>query len=129
MEEDLMQSAQGISLLFALLEIDPPDSTQIYLQGHSQAAQKASQSKADEYRNLDPGDKAKVMGGLYRVLYSIIEGYDFPYHRMLNRGIGKALSIGIREEMMKPNPDKDIKRLFDMLKPAVTDAIEEIKPY
>ena len=125
-----MQSAQGISLLFALLDIQPQGSTNIYGQQLSQAAAMSPQSNADRYRNeLDPGDQDKVLEGLYKAIGFIIGEYRLPYNRSLSRGVGKALSMGIREEMRKPNPDKDIQKLVNFLKPVVTEAIDDIKPY
>jgi hypothetical protein len=128
MEEDPMQSGQRISLLFALLDIQSQGPTNIYVQQPPQAAATPSQSNSDKYRaEIDPGDQDKVLEGLYKAIGFIINEYYLPYNRSLSKGVGKALSIGIREEMMKSNPDKDIQRLFDFLKPVVTEAVEEIK--
>ena len=85
--------------------------------------------QAAKYRNdLDPGDKEKVLRSLYRALYFILNDYEMPYNRSLSRAIGKALSMGIREELRKSDPDKDILRLFEMLKPMVMGAIDELAP-
>jgi hypothetical protein len=127
MEEDPMQSAQGISLLFALLETQPRGS---YERGPAQTAAMPSQSNANKYRNeLDPGDQEKVLEGLYKAIGFIIGEYQLPYSRSLTKGVGKALSMGIREEMRKTNPDEDIQRLVDFLRPVVIEAIDNIKPY
>ena len=123
MEEYPMQSAQGISLLFALLETQPQ-------RGPAQTAAMPSQSNAVKYRNeLDPGDQEKVLEGLYKAIGFIIGEYQLPYSRSLTKGVGKALSMGIREEMRKTNPDEDIQRLVDFLRPVVIEAIDNIKPY
>jgi hypothetical protein len=122
-----MQSAQGMSLLFALLEIQSQGS---YERGTARAAAMPPQSNVDRYRNeLDPGDQDKVLEGLYKAIGFIIGEYRSPYNRSLSKGVGKALTMGIREEMRKPNPDADIQRLVDFLKPVVTEAIDDIKPY
>jgi hypothetical protein len=113
---------ESMSLLYALLETEPPADP-------SKGEQKrlvASRSKVDAYKSLPAEKRDPVLDDLYQILYFIIEHHDLPHNRILNRAIGKVLAKAIRDEIPDLVGDKDIEKLYNMLKPMVTEAIEEV---
>lgn len=113
---------ESMSLLYALLETEPPADP-------SKGERKRSvdaQQKVAAFQGMGEDKTKPVLDGLYQILYFIIEHHDLPHNRILNRAIGKVLAKAIKDEIPDFVGDEDIEKLYDMLKPIVTEAIEEV---
>ena len=72
----------------------------------------------------------QVQESLYKTLYQIINSYEQPYASVLNMAIGKALAMIVKHptigEDQDPKLSEDIRRLINVLKPIVTEAVNAV---
>jgi len=141
MEENPM--ATGLSLSLVLLESIDPNLYKIMQEDYQNKAEtyKEWQTAARRvFSDSDPEtpEKAKakkeaqekvmqVQAGLYKALYHIIDDYDKAHNNALNRAIGKALALVIKDQLGDTELHNDIKRLVNVLKPVVTEAVDAAK--
>jgi hypothetical protein len=86
------------------------------------------------WHEADPGTIEKkraiaVMEGLYKALYNIIDQYDKPYNDALNRAIGRALALVIKDRTIgedDPQFCQDRDSLIRVLKPVVAEAVKAV---
>jgi hypothetical protein len=119
MEEDHM----AMSLLYALLDVNDLQTLET---AATQYPKSPDLERALKYKNLLTGKQRKeVREALYDALYAILEGGDI--NRDLNMAIGKALCNAISGNLQGSlQNDPDIERLYTVLKPIVTEAIDEV---
>ena len=118
MEEDLM----AISLLYALLGVNDTEALKCIAAKPPPLTK--DEERAIKYSKLQPKQKKEVREELYDALYSIVEGYDI--NRDLNMAIGKALCNAMSGNLQGSlQYDGGVLRLREVLKPIITEAIDE----
>ena len=76
------------------------------------------------YYDSESKQKKVVRKALYDALYRILQYSDI--NRDLSMVIGKALCNAINEDRREPLPAEESDKLRDVLKPIVTEAIDEL---
>lgn len=113
----------AMSLLYALLGVNDPQTIEDLKTQYPQPPG-VDVERALRYYGLPPKQKREVRAALYKALYTILEYSDV--NRELSMAIGKALCNAVSGNSQGPlQNDPGIKRLQDVLKPVVTDAIDE----
>ena len=113
----------AMSLLYALLGVIDPQTIEA-LKTQYPKPPDVDVEHALKYHDFQPKQKREVRAALYKALYTILEYSDI--NRDLSMAIGKALCNAVSGNSQGPlQNDPGIKRLQDVLKPVVTDAIDE----
>jgi hypothetical protein len=127
MEDDFM----AISLLYGLLGINDQHSLDALLAQNAQYPNTLSvdQKRAVKYHDLPSKQKREVRKALYDALYNILEYSDI--NRDLTMAIGAALCNAISSNsqgdlLHDPRLSPGVQRLSTVLKPIVSDTIDEI---
>ena len=114
----------AMSLLYALLDVYDPQTLSII---ESKGPQSADEARALKYKNLAKPKQMEVRAALYKALYLMLE---YPEaNRVQNMAIGKALCNAISGNFLGSiKTDHNIEILYEVLKPVVTETIDEIEP-
>ena len=143
-ENPMDMNLNGLSLSLVLLESVRPDfykkeqgdyhnKAQKYLEWREIARQKIPDKDPDKATKEEAKKKAQaklmqVQAGLYKTLYQIIDDYGETHNTTLNRAIGKALALVIKNEAMVDSKSKaDIQSLINVLEPVVTEAVKAVE--
>jgi hypothetical protein len=127
MEEDFM----AMSLLYSLLGVNDQQSLDALVAQNAQYPNTLSldQKRAVKYYGLPSKQKREVREALYEALYNILEYSDI--NRDLTMAVGAALCNAISSNsqgdlLHDPRLRPGVQRLSTVLKPIVSDAIDEI---
>jgi hypothetical protein len=127
MEENFM----AMSLLYSLLGINDQQSLDDLIAQNLQYPNTLSldQKRVVKYHGLPPKQKREVREALYDALYNILDYSDL--NRDLTMAIGAALCNAISSNsqgdlLRDPRLRPGVQRLSTVLKPIVSDAIDEI---
>jgi hypothetical protein len=144
MEENPMDLS-GLSLALVLLESVEPDLYKKMQGDYQNKAGKYKEWQRDARQVISDTDPKKpekeeakkkaqeklmqVQAGLYKTLYQIIDDYAEPHNNALNRAIGKALALVVKndETIEDLKSREDIQSLINVLEPVVTEAVKAVE--
>jgi hypothetical protein len=122
-EEGFME----MSLVYTLLGVNDLQTLDdlVTVSEQTPGALSADQVRAVRYRDFSRKQRREVRKALYEALYTILEGAEV--NRDLSMSIGLALCSAINyNSETDPRGDPGIQRLATVLKPIVTETIDEI---